>query len=253
MVLTPLEINADHLEREPQALTAVFNEVKARLALFPPLNEILLSESDEELCTLLDEREAALGMATLPRKSLLLLKKLLEDKGLVMASQIHGPHRPTFHAWEKQKLLPWGSYVQKTTTLRLGGKLLLICSVGDRRLGRSEKSALTSHLALSPKASRQVKLNPSTVEAESLGFLRGIVSPFLSEGHWNDLHALVQLAWPPEWEQQHVAISLSPCESLLIPLRFYGGILCRYVPKTMPIYFLDQSGVTVTSGRREEA
>ena len=67
-------------------------------------------------------------------------------------------------------------------------------------------------------------------------WLRGMVSPFLPAGFGTGLHAVVQLSWPAVGEDggQSVAISLSPCESLLIPLRGFRRILHRYVRWSIP-------------------
>ena len=219
-------------------------------AFQPPLNETLRRETDEELCTLLDKRTADLGIATLPTASMLLLKQLLSEVGLTMASQVFGPHPATLHAWEKQKLLPWGTHVQKTTTLRIGRKSFLFSSIGNQRFGENEQFALVEYLGLSRSEARQVTINPQDIKAESLGFRQGNVSLFLQDDYWEKLHALVQLAWPPLWGDQNVAITIDPWHTVLLPLRFYGRVLCRYVPQHVAIYFLDGGEVIVTSGRR---
>src|SRR5207248_456008 len=151
---------------------------------------------------------------------LLLLSQFFREEGLDIADHLFGPHPTTLRAQEKQALLPRGVHVQKTVSLLLGGRLLLVTSIGDRQFKRAERFALAAHLGLSRKASHRATLNPPSCIAErDFGLLRGMVSPFLPPGFGIGLHAVVQLSWPQEWEDdgQYVAISLSPCESLLIP------------------------------------
>src|SRR5205823_11625334 len=127
-----------------------------------------------------------------------------------------------------QALLPEGVHVQKTVSLLLGGRLILVTWIGDRLLERAEQFAIAAHLGLSRRAAHQATLNPPGCIAEqAFGLLRGMVSPFLPAGFGTDLHAVVQLSWPQEWESEgnSVAVSLSPFESLLIPLRCYRRIL----------------------------
>jgi len=130
-----------------------------------------------------------------------------------------------------------GVHVQKTVSLLLGGRLILVTSIGDRLLERTERYALAAKLGLSRKAAHHATLNPSRCIAEqAFGLLRGMVSPFLPAGFGTGLYAVVQLSWPQVWEDegQSVAISLSPCESLLIPLRCYRRMLHRYVRWSIP-------------------
>ncbi len=237
-LIKPLQVDPARLEQEPGALLGYHQEIQHRIAsLLPPLGETLKLTECARIQTRLNERESALGIATLRADSLLLLSRFFRDEGLDIADHLFGPHPATLRAREKQALLPRGVHVQKTVSLLLGGRLLLVTSVGDHQFKRAERFALASYLGLSRKASHRATLNPPCCIAErDFGLLRGMVSPFLPPGFGTGLHAVVQLSWPQDWEDdgQHVAISLSPCESLLIPLRCYRRILHQYVGRIIP-------------------
>ncbi len=234
----PLQVDPAHLEQDSDAMLGYHQEIQHRIAnLLPPLGETLRLTERAGLQIRLSERESALGIATLQADSLLLLAKLFRDEGLDIAEYLFGPHPATLRAREKQAFLPGGVHVQKTVSLLLGGRLVLVTSIGDRLLERAERFALAAHLGLSRKAAHQATLNPPGCIAEqAFGLLRGMVSPFLPLGFGTCLQAIVQLSWPTVWEDegQRVAISLSPCESLLIPLRCYRRILHRYVLRSIP-------------------
>lgn len=127
--------------------------------------------------------------------------------------------------------------MQKTVSLLLGGRLLLVSMIGDQVLSRAERRTIAAAIELSRKAARQATLNPPGFVVEhELGLLRGMVNPFLPAGFGSGLYAVVQLAWLTAWEDedQRVAISVSPCESLLLPLRCYRSVLRRYLSQCMP-------------------
>ncbi len=234
----PLQFNIARLEQDPDAILGYHQEIQRCIAyLLPPLRETLRLTASAELHASLSERASALGVATLRPDSLLLLAQLFREEGLDMTDQLFGLHPATLHAREKQALLPGGIYVQKTVSLLLGGRLVLVTRIGDHVLGRAERFALAANLGLSCKEARQATLNPPGCIAEqAFGLLRGMVSPFLPAGFETGLYAVVQLSWPQVWEDedQSVAISLSPCESLLIPLRCYRLMLHRYVRWSIP-------------------
>jgi hypothetical protein len=234
----PLHFDLALLEQEPEAMLAYHREIQRRIAyLLPPLAETLrLTESAGRQAGL-SERASLLGVATLGPDSLLLLAQLFREEGLEMPDHLFGPHPATLRAREKQALLPEGVHVQKTVSLLLGGRLILVTMIGDRLLERAEQFAIARNLGLSCRAAHQATLNPpGCITEQMFGLLRGMVSPFLPAGFGTGLHAVVQLAWPAVWEDggQSVAISLSPCESLLIPLRCYRPILRRYVRRSIP-------------------
>jgi hypothetical protein len=76
-----------------------------------------------------------------------------------MADQLFG-HHPTLRAREKQALLSEGLHVQKTVSLLLAGRLILVTSIGDRLLERTERYAIAANLGLSHKAAQQATFNP---------------------------------------------------------------------------------------------
>ena len=234
----PLQFDLAQLEKDPGAILGYHQEIQHRIvSLLPPLAETLKLVESAALSARLSEREAALGIATLPAGSLLLLAQLFHEEGLDMAEHLFGPHPATLRAREKQVLLPRNAHVQKTVSLLSGDRLALVTSIGDRRLGRPERSALAAKLGLSLRAAHQATLNPTGCIAEQqFGLLRGMVSPFLPTGFGKGLRAVAQLCWPQMWEDdgQSVALSLSPCESLLIPLRCYRRVLHRYACQTIP-------------------
>jgi len=234
----PLQFDLATLEQEPEAIVGYHQEIQRRIAyLLPPLGETLRLAESAGLQASLSERASLLGVATHGPGSLLLLAQLFREEGLEMAEHLFGPHPATLRAREKQALLPEGVRVQKTVSLLLGGRLILVTSIGDRLLERAERFAIARNLGLSRKAAHQATLNPPGCIAEqAFGLLRGMVSTFLPAGFGTGLHAVVQLAWPAVWEDggQSVAISLSPCESLLIPLRAFRRILRRYVGRSIP-------------------
>lgn len=234
----PLQFDLANLEKDPGAILGYHQEIQRRIvSLLPPLGETLRLTEGAALNARLREREAALGIATLPSGSLLLLAQLFHEEGLDMAEHLFGPHPATLRAREKQALLPKSTHVQKTISLLLGGQLALVTSIGDRLLGRPERFVLAAKLGLSRNAARQATLNPPGCVAElQFGQLRGMISPFLPTGFEKGLRAIAQVSWPRVWEDegQSVALSLSPCESLLIPLRCYRRVLHRYACQTIP-------------------
>jgi hypothetical protein len=234
----PLQFDLMRLEQDPGAIHDYHREIQRRMAyLLSPLEEMLRLTEGAWLKARLSERASALGIATLQPDSLLLLVQLFRQEGLEMADHLFGPHAATLRAEEKQALLPGGAHVQKTVSLLVGGRLVLVTWIGDRLLGRAERFALAAKLGLARKEARQATLNPPGCVAEQeFGLLRGMVSPFLPAGFGKRLRAVAQLSWPQVWEDEgrSVAISLSPCESLLIPLRCYRRILCHYVRQSIP-------------------
>lgn len=229
----PLQFDLAGLEQDPGAMHGYHQEIQRRIVyLLPPLEETLRLTEGAGLRARLSERASALGIATLRPESLLLLAQLFREEGLEMAEHLFGPHAATLHAREKQALLPVCAQVQKTVSLLVGGRLVLVTWIGDRLLGRAERFALAAKLGLARKEARQATLNPlGCIAEQEFGLLRGMVSPFLPAGFGTCLRAVAQLSWPQVWEDegQSVAISLSPCESLLIPLRCYRRILYHYV------------------------
>ena len=231
--LEPLQLDLDRLDTEPEAIQDYCRAVQERIRYgLPPLAEVLrLGEPARAVA--LRERDAALGLATLRSGTLLLLARLFREAGLHMADHLFGPHEATLRASEKQAILPPHAHVQKKISLQLEEDLVLVTGVGDHVLTRAQRSALVAALGLPHRALRHAAINPPALCAErQFGLLRGMVSPFIPLGFGTALRAVAHLSWPTEWEEQEShssAISLSPCESLLVPLRCYRQILTGHL------------------------
>jgi len=229
-----LHIDLDRLKASPATIWEVFLEVEQTLAGLPLLSETL-RQTDGQRTAALQKRAALLGVATMHPESLLLLTRLFRDEGLEMADYLSERHAATLDASEKQALLPAGVHVQKTVTLLLDGKLLLVTSIGDGELGRKERIALLKRLGLSRETPHHFRFNPPNIVPESdLGQLRGIVNPFIQPDRDIVLGALVHLPWPEAWAAEEVAVSISPCESVRVPLQSYWSILSRYIAEILP-------------------
>ncbi len=177
--IEPLQVDPARLEQDADAMLGYHREIYCRIVyLLPPLGETLRLSESAKLHASLSERASLLGVATLRPGSLLLLAQFFREEGLDMADHLFGPHPATLRAREKQALLPGGIHMQKTVSLLLGGRLVLVTSNGDCLLERAERFALAAHLGLSHKAAHQATLNPpSCIAEQAFGLLRGMVSP----------------------------------------------------------------------------
>ena len=140
-------------------------------------------------------------------------------------------HEPSLRAIETQMLLPAGCIVQKTITLQLGPLLLQVSGIGDFSLGRRSIRAIASALGLSRREASHHSINPAHCDPEKeYGLQAGMVSPFLPPKYPTRLAAVVQIPWPVDWEreQREVAIALSLCESLMLPLSSFLDVLREY-------------------------
>ena len=146
-------------------------------------------------------------------------------------------HEPTLAAAETQTVLPPGVIVQKTITLQLGPLLLQVTSIGDFSLGRRSIRAIASALGLSRREASHHSINPAHCDPEKeYGLQAGMVSPFLPPKYPTRLAAVVQIPWPVDWEreQREVAIALSLCESLMLPLSSFLDVLREYAKHAYP-------------------
>lgn len=146
-------------------------------------------------------------------------------------------HKPSLTAAETQMLLPVGCIVQKTITLQLGPRLLQVSGIGDFSLGRHSIRSMASVLGLSRREASHHAINPAHCDPEKeYGLQAGIVSPFLPPMYPTRLAAVVQLPWPVEWEREprEVAISLSLCECLILPLDSFHDVLREYAKRAYP-------------------
>lgn len=218
-----------------------FAMIEDLLAALPPLEAMWSSLPGREAMTLLQKREQLLGVATLSCRSLSLLHELIGAMGV---PNVIWRHTPSLRAAEKQAVLDarWGHQrvlVNKTLTVRLGPMHLLCTGVGDFTLHRSLFSEIALALHLSKRSVKDCQINPADYAPESaLGLLTGMVSPFVSPGvSAHRLQAVIVLEGTVvEYEPraQMVAISLSPYESLLVPLTQFRALTQRYAQRAYP-------------------
>jgi hypothetical protein len=124
-------------------------------------------------------------------------------------------------------------------TLRLGTTHLLCTGVGDFALHRSVFSAVATTLHLPKRIVKDCHINPTDYVPEyALGLLTGMVSPFMSPGiSAHRLQAVIHLAETAgecEPRAPMVAVSLSPCESLLLPLTQFRILTQMYAQRAYP-------------------
>ncbi len=195
-------------------------------------------------------RELMLGEATLPGASMQLLYEIAAtlmqsgEPGKDLPQREKRPlhqrlirHAATQSAEETQSVLPPGALVQKTVSVEMDGKLLLYSGVGAQPITRRQVHTLAAKLSLFRRATKRCTLNPATCDpVQEFEMLPGMVSPFLRPLRPTRLAALALVSWPRRWEEQayEVAISLSPWESLLLPLRSLKAVLYSYARQAYP-------------------
>src|SRR4029077_17583116 len=141
-------------------------------------------------------------------------------------------HRRSLSAAEKQAILP-SSLVQKTVTILMEGRFVLCSSIGDLKISRKLLSEIGAKLGL-PRRKFDSYINPAAFIPEiELGLLRGMVSTFFSPGRLTQL-CLVALITPSSSQLPDVAVSLSPCESVLLPCSLFPAIAQRYAERAYP-------------------
>jgi hypothetical protein len=202
-----------------------FAMIEDLLGALPPIEDIWASLPDLEAIALLQKREQLLGVATLSCRSLSLLHEIIGASGV---PNVIWRHAPSLRASEKQAILDtrWGHrrvLVNKTLTIRFGATHLLCTGVGDFTLHRSLLSAVATTLHLPKRVVKDCHINPADYSPEyAVGLLTGMVSPFMSPGiSTHCLQAIIHLtetAGGYEPREPMVAVSLSPFESLLLPL-----------------------------------
>ncbi len=227
--------------------------VEQRLSRLSPLRHTFASwhtSGSTEGAPILDLREAVLGAATLSCASLRLLYEIaslhiqalhpLEPVSAWHTRPLHErivSHAASHSAAQTQAVLPRGALIQKTVTVAMEGRLLLCTCVCDQELERKQLRAMADALALPRRAVKRCSINPSTCDPEEeFGMLPGMVSPFLPPLRSTRLAAVVLMPWPRWWEEQEreVAVSLSPWESLLLPLRCLIDIVRCYARHAYP-------------------
>src|SRR2546429_7857460 len=95
------------------------------------------------------------------------------------------------------------------------------------------RRTLASSLGLPSRAAKHCTINPQDCNPlQEFGMLPGMVSPFLPPLRPARLAALVVVQF--EEDNKEVAISLSLCESLLIPLWCFSALLRQYTQAAYP-------------------
>jgi hypothetical protein len=196
---------------------------------------------DPEAVALLQKRQQLLGVATLSWRSFSLLHEIISTVGV---PNVIRRHSPSLRAAEKQALLDdlldnERVLVNKTLTVRLGTMHLLCTGVGDFTLNRGLLSAVANELRLPKRIAKDCHINPADYSPEyELGLLTGMVSPFLSPSlSAHRLQAITLLTETEvgyEQREQTVAVSLSPFESLLVPLAQFRMLAQMYARRAYP-------------------
>ncbi len=200
----------------------------------PPLSEIFATwrSSGTTACSdVLARREQLLGAGTLSSAGLRLLYDIATQFVDDLPARVYW-HEATQRAVETQAVLPPHVFVQKTVSVDMAGKLLLWTSVGEQAQDLEQRRTVASLLGLPRRGAKQCSINPVTCCSEKeFAMLPGMVSPFLPPLHPGRLTAVVQVPWPADWDKQgrEVGVSLSLCESLLLPLTCFRAILRQYV------------------------
>lgn len=222
----------------------------SRLLSLEDTFETWLATGATEVGNTLHLREHALGAATLSSASLRLIYEIANRQIEVLPTREHVSarlrrplhqrivrHEATLSASETQSVLPQGVLVQKTVSLKMGGKLIVCSCVGDERLERQHVRDIASALALPRRASGRCTINPGRLDPVAVfGMAAGMISPFFPPQRQTRVDALVLVPWPPEWEdqQREVTVSLSLWESLLLPLVCLTSLVRCYAAASYP-------------------
>jgi hypothetical protein len=210
--------------------------------------QVLLADPSFHLCSIfstygydtqefrhaLTRREAALGPATVANESLLLLCTLLQPH-LPDLSACLLWHESTLTAAEKQQVLPPDVAVQKTLTMQLRDRQVLVTGIGDFHMQRSHIRVIAQRLALPPHAWKHCTINPKHIDPQqTYGMVEGMVSPFIPWSRSTTLAAIVHIRQETEQRWNSLSISLSRFESLVIPRTLFPTLLERYARITYP-------------------
>jgi len=180
----------------------------------------------------LAQRVQRLSVATMAAESLQLLFEVTRNEGVTDLDRRVIRHEPSFSAADKQAILP-GFLIQKTVTILIENKFVLCSSIGDLKISRKLLGEIAVMLGF-PRRGLNTYINPVAFIPEiELGLLRGMVSTFFSPGRITQLD-LVALIAPSSSQMPDVAVSLSPCESLLLPCAVFPAIVRKYAEHAYP-------------------
>jgi hypothetical protein len=173
-------------------------------------------------------------------------------------------HTPSLRAADNQAVLDampvnMRVWANKTLTIRLGPMHLLCTGVGNFTLNRSLLSAVAHELRLPKRIVKDCHIIPADYSPEyELGLLTGMVSPFLSPAlSAHRLHAVALLTETDvrgEQRPRMVAVSVSPFESLLVPLVQFRILAKMYARRVYPaLRWLEIDRLAATQGAIEGA
>ncbi len=195
--------------------------------------------------SILQERERAMGAATLAAQSILLLLQILERQSVPITPASFLWHPPTKTARETQMVLPAHVTVLKTVTVMMSDQFLLWTTMGDGTITRFMLRQVATILGLPKTAARHSTINPSAINPEEAYALKtGMVSPFLPLGRSIPLSAVVfdgtkVRSFPSFPAKQYIALSLSRYESLLVPYQYFPQLLREYAHHVYPHCFVE--------------
>lgn len=180
-----------------------------------------------------EDRERLFSIGTLSGAALGLLLDVLRELSISDLPDRVIEHESSFSAAEKSAHT--GGYeVQKTVTLMMGGNIFLLTSPIDYRSSARVPKLIARQVGLPARAARSCYFNPPDVDPEiEYGLLRGMVSPFLPPGRPSRLTAVVQLD-PGTRPGAQTSLSISPCESILVPTDSVGQIVEAYAARAYP-------------------
>src|SRR5713226_8413219 len=161
-------------------LSVHLDQTEHALNRLPPLEDLFeawFTSSFIETAPALEQRDQALGAATLSGASVRLLYEIASGligdlQALEHVSEwgrrpLHRRivrHAATHSAAQTQAVLPANALVQKTVSLEMAGNLLLCTCVGNHFMDRGQRRAVAEALALPQRAAKQCTFNPASCD-----------------------------------------------------------------------------------------
>lgn len=187
----------------------------------------------------LNQREKLLGSASISCRAFQLMHDIISDMNLC---HLIIRHPASLKASTKQSLIGGclkgvTLHVNKTLTVRLGTQHLLLTGTGDFAVSRQLLQQITARFAFSKRIVKTCRINPTDFAPESeLGLQVGMVSPFIAPAvSRQKLRGIALLATPQiDADDQMVAISLSPFESLVVRLCDFDALAYLYARRAYP-------------------
>jgi|GEM_PF-5698467 len=214
--------------------TPDFEKIEKIIAELPSLVDFFstLEAHVNPMEPLLQQREKALGVATLSSNTLAVLFNLLLRQGSKkLEARIHR-HFPSLTAAEKKDIL-LNVDIQKTLTVKVANQFILITGMGDYQLKKEFLNEVADRLHLPRSAMQRISINPPSLCPEvELGLLRGMVSTFFKPHQWHHISAI--MVHPGVVHHTEVSISISPCESLIFPSSHFVELIRGYAEEAYP-------------------